>query len=168
MPILADSLRQGLRQAAQLMQQDSLPEALTVLKELRSEYPQDVMVLGLLASTYASLKMPQQAADCYQQVLQQDPNNALACFQYGLLQFQQQDFAQALSIWQPLAQVHSEFVCQYFIAQAYAQLGDTHRAKQFVHSSLNHMPPEHPLYAQASALHQQVESGDDDLDQPAR
>jgi tetratricopeptide (TPR) repeat protein len=140
-----------LQPLIEAVKQGQFDRAIGGLKQFLTDWPDHEVALGLLASTYFQIGMPEAARERYERLLENNPANALARFQLGLILLDS-DPARSLELWQPLLAVENEFMAHFHSALARIRLGDPVAARPLLEQAARHMPPGHPLHAQLLQL----------------
>lgn len=79
--------------------------AIAYLKLTLSKAPSDARAHWAIAAEYASLNLPERAAEHFATSVELDPKQPVARFQYGLLMLTSGRLGEAESIWEPLAEL---------------------------------------------------------------
>jgi len=140
------SVKQYLEEASGYCKTQQFDLALPILKEAISRYPDNEIMLGLLASTYLELSMVEQAEKLYQDIIRLNPKNYLALHQLGFIFFKRQDWALALEQWQSVIQQPADFLTKYYAALAYGEMGEPSLSKEWATKALAAAPQNHPVY----------------------
>ena len=141
-----------LQQATTAMREERYEDALINLKLILNDRPHDEIALGMLASAYAELGMKNQARDRFDQILSFNPENPLARYQRGLLDFEDKQFQSALEIWQPMLDDPGDFMGHFHSALALMQLLQPEAAKPLLTTAMDRMPVNHPLQPETARL----------------
>lgn len=135
----------ALQQATTFLRSGNKEEAMETLKQLLSDSPGHELGGGMLASIYAELGMSEQAITLYQEVLTQHPDNPLARFQWGLILFSRDQFADALAVWEPLRASADDFMAHFQSALAMLKLNRLDEARDLLARAASRMPQTHVL-----------------------
>ena len=122
--------------------------AISLLKSATKDYPDHEILNGLLASCYQELGMMELASESYRRVIAANAENFLAIHQLGLIEFNQQKWGSALSIWRTLLQRSDDFLTKYYAAICCLELGRKQDSLEFAKLATELTPPEHPIYSE--------------------
>ena len=139
-------VKSTISQASELIKSRSFEQAIPLLKDLISTDTNNELALGMLASIYAEIQMKDKAMGLYERILAINPANPLARFQLGLLNFNNNQFDQAIKIWSPALSDEKNFMTQYFTGLAYLQIQQPAQARPLLEMAQQHMPTDNPLY----------------------
>ena len=139
-------VKSTISQASELIKSRSFEQAIPLLKDLISTDTNNELALGMLASIYAEIQMKDKAMGLYERILAINPANPLARFQLGLLNFNNNQFDQAIKIWTPALSDEKNFMTQYFTGLAYLQIQQPTQARPLLEMAQQHMPTDNPLY----------------------
>lgn len=151
-----ESMRLALQRLIDQVRAGQYDQAIEGLKRFLEQYPQHEVAMGLLGAAYFQIGLPARARECYEQVLELNPQNALARFQMGMLQFSQAELQAALATWAPLLSDSHDFMAHFHSALACLELGDTARASALVEGAARSMPVGHPLFAQLESIRERL------------
>jgi tetratricopeptide (TPR) repeat protein len=146
------SVHPQLQKAVTATREQRYEEALTYLKEIVDDRPNDEVALGMLASVYADIDMKDRARELYDRILGFNEANPLARLQRGLLDFEEQHIESALAIWEPLLATDHDFVGHFYTAVAMLQLGRRDGVQSLLLTAKRRMPGNHPLVAEVDKL----------------
>ncbi|AJQ92730.1 tetratricopeptide repeat protein [Gynuella sunshinyii] len=150
------SVEQYIREISPLCQQHNFHSAVTLLKQAVSDYPKHEILLGLLASCYQELGISERAQDLYQNIVALNPENYLAIHQLGLIDFQQQKWQAALSVWEKLLLRPDDFLTKYYAALCYEQLENPAQARLMVKAAQQAAPTDHAIYPEILELKERL------------
>lgn len=145
-------VKSTISQASELIKSRSFDQAIPLLKDLISTDTDNELALGMLASIYAEIDMPEKARSLYSRILELNPANPLARFQLGLNYFNANQINEALEIWEPGLTDKTDFMIKYFTGLAYIQLKEYVKAKSILEQAEQIMPKNHPLYGELKQL----------------
>lgn len=135
-----------LSKATDAAKQGNLDEAIPLLKEVLSDYPDNEVANGMLASIYLQIGALEQAKQQFTELLQAHPENPLGRFQLGMCQLSMNHPKDALSTWQPLLADQEEFMAHFHSGLAQIELGNPKESYELVQIAAQRMPSNHPLY----------------------
>ena len=140
------SVEQYLKEISPLCRQQNFQPAIALLKQAVQKYPDNEVLLGLLASCYQQIGMLDQAQELYGSIVAINPQNYLAVHQQGLIDFQKGRWERALQLWENLLVHPDDFLTKYYAAVCYEQLGRTLDARKLTLEAITAVPAEHPIY----------------------
>jgi Flp pilus assembly protein TadD len=141
-----------LMEATRNIRAGNLDNAIVQLKELIESAPRHEVATGMLAGIYAELGMLDRASQCFRRVLDINPQNPLARFQFGLLQLQAQQPEAALTIWRMTQIKIDDYPTNFYSGLALIELGRTAEARASLDLAAQHMPANHALRPQLTEL----------------
>jgi predicted Zn-dependent protease len=141
-----DSTLKTLSNATNAAKQGDLDEAIPLLKEVLSEYPDNEVANGMLASIYLQIGALEDAEHRFTELLRTHPENPLARFQLGMCYLSMNRPQEALSTWQPLLADQEEFMAHFHSGLAQLELGNHKESYELVQVAAHRMPSNHPLY----------------------
>lgn len=150
-------LKREISQITQFLKDGKNKEALQALKTANADYPNNELLLGLLASQYAQLNMYDDAKKTYEFLLTINIRNHLANFQLGMLEYQAGKVEEAITQWEKVASQKDDFVANYWIAQAYLKVDKSQQAKPYISKSFEKVPRNHELSEQIGNLYSLVQ-----------
>ncbi|WP_428243640.1 tetratricopeptide repeat protein [Gynuella sp.] len=150
------SVEQYIREISPLCQQRDFHSAVTLLKQAVNDYPDHEILLGLLASSYQELGITERAQKLYQTIITLNPENYLAIHQLGLIEFQQQNWQAALSVWEQLLRRPDDFLTKYYAALCYEQLENPAQARVMVEAAQQAAPENHAIYSEILELKERI------------
>lgn len=107
--------------------------------------------------TYLTGGQNQLAAQCFQRVLQRDPNNEKARSKLADFYFNQQQFEKIVQLYSQIAvtpQLEDETILN--VADSYDKTGSTQKAAEWVESAIKIKPSSGPLYLALSSYYQRL------------
>jgi tetratricopeptide (TPR) repeat protein len=140
-----DDPQELLRRATAAASQRDFEQALVCLKRLLTLDDRHELAVGMLASVYAELRMPERAIEYYRRALEVNPANPLARLQLGLLQSSLGRAQDALDTWRPSLDDPKEFVAHFQSGVAMLQLQRPAEARSLLATAEQRMPANHPL-----------------------
>lgn len=145
-------VKSTISKASELIKSRSFEQAIPLLKDLISTDTDNELALGMLASVYAEIQMNDKAMELYERILAINPANPLARFQLGLLNYNNNQFDQAIEIWTPALSDEKNFMAQYFTGLAYLQIQQPKHARPLLEMAQQYMPTDNPLYSSLNDL----------------
>lgn len=147
-PKMDNSALETLSNATNAAKQGNLDEAIPLLKELLSTYPDNEVANGMLASIYLQIGALEEAEHRFTELLRTHPANPLGRFQLGMCYLSMSRPQKALETWQPLLADQNEFMAHFHSGLAQLELGNHKESYELVQIAAHRMPSNHPLYAQ--------------------
>ena len=146
-PIAAEVLamrhegRARLEQAEQLMQQQQVPQAITLLEEALSYDQRDPQVYAELAKAYMRINQRVRAEAILQEARQQHPHSVEIWFQSGVLAFRSEQFADAAKYFRmALESKPTHAMAHYNLGHTLLRLGDQTGAQSSFADAVRHQP----------------------------
>jgi len=146
-------MKEQLAKATEQVKEGNLDSAITTLKEILQEQPDQEIALGLLAAIYLQIGMTEKAVEHFEALLETSPNNPLARFQLGMARLSQGEPETALKTWEPLLAEKDDFMAHFHSSLALFELKRYQEAHDCIIQASRNMPSSHPLYPQLLDLH---------------